>query len=178
MRPTLALASLAILSLAACTTVDTLTDRRVGQATLSTANGLPAGTAQLLRTGETLSLTVAVAGLPAGSHGYHIHTTGSCGGTAFAAAGGHLNPGDRKHGTKADGGPHLGDLPNLSIAANRTGSVTVDLPGDADTLLSQIFDTDGAALVVHESADDYLTDPSGNSGARIACGVLSRVAQD
>lgn len=173
MRAPVALALLLPLSLAgACTTVDALPDKRIGDAALRTANGLPAGNAQLVRTGSTLSIAVAVVGLTPGEHGFHLHTAGSCTAPDFASAGGHLNPGGKHHGALADGGKHLGDLPNLTVASNGTGSLVADLDGDADALLAQLFDADGTAVVVHAGADDYRTDPSGNAGGRIACGVL------
>lgn len=167
-----ALAPMVLLLASACTTVDSLPDKRVGEAALLTKDGLPAGTVQLVQSGTTLSLAVAVVGLPAGEHGFHLHTTGSCTAPDFTSAGGHLNPGGRHHGSLAEGGKHLGDLPNLVVAPNHTGSLAADLEGDAATLLPEIFDADGTAVVIHAGPDDYRSDPAGNAGARIACGVL------
>ncbi|MDG5748236.1 superoxide dismutase family protein [Qipengyuania sp. XHP0207] len=156
----------------ACTTIDDLPEERVGSATLRTAQGLPAGTVQLLRNNDTVTVTVAAVGLQPGEHGFHLHTTGECRAPDFASAGGHLNPGNNTHGSLSTGGKHLGDLPNLVVGANRTASAQIDLDGSADTVLSQIFDADGAAVVIHAGPDDYVTDPAGDAGSRVACGVL------
>ena len=104
----------------------------------------------------------------------HLHTTGSCDTPEFASAGSHLNPGNRQHGSANPAGSHLGDLPNLTIGSGGTGTVSATLPGTRDQVLAQTFDGDGTAIVVHAGPDDYRTDPSGNSGGRIACGVLTR----
>jgi Cu-Zn family superoxide dismutase len=146
---------------------------RVGQATLSFANGLPAGTAQLYRDGGGLRIGVAATGLTPGAHGFHLHTTGRCEAPGFTSAGGHLNPDGRKHGAQASGGAHLGDLPNLQVGANGSGTATESIAG-GEAALAAIFDADGTAVVIHANPDDYVTDPTGNAGDRIACGVLRR----
>ncbi len=163
------------LALAGCATVGDLADNRVGQTTLRFANGLPAGTVQLLSNGQTVTLAVAATGMSPGEHGFHLHTTGKCTAPDFTSAGGHLNPGGQTHGALSPGGKHLGDMPNLMIGENRTGSAQVELTGDARVVLDEIFDEDGTAVVVHAGADDYRTDPAGDAGSRIACGVLSSV---
>jgi Cu-Zn family superoxide dismutase len=99
---------------------------------------------------------------------------GSCEGPAFTSAGGHLNPGARQHGTLNPAGSHTGDLPNLTVTSNGTGTLSAELSGTKAELEAALFDADGTALVIHAAADDYKTDPTGNSGARIACGVLKR----
>lgn len=170
-----ALPALAAITLAGCTTMDSLPTDRVGQATLSFANGLPAGTVQLLSNGSKVTVAIAAVGLPEGEHGFHLHTTGTCTAPDFTSAGGHLNPGQKSHGALSPGGKHLGDMPNLVVGANRTGRAEVELDGDAGAVLDDIFDTDGAAVVIHAGPDDYTSDPAGNAGARIACGVLKRV---
>ncbi len=85
------------------------------------------------------------------------------------------NPGMATHGSMSPGGKHLGDMPNLTIGANRTGTAEVALDGNARDVIDDIFDADGTAVVVHAGADDYRTDPAGDAGARIACGVLKPV---
>jgi Cu-Zn family superoxide dismutase len=162
------------LALTGCQTLAQVPTERLGSATLHLANGLPAGTAQLFGNGTELTVTVALAGLPAGTHGLHLHMVGKCEGPDFTSAGGHLNPGGHQHGTENPAGAHLGDLPNVVIGPNGTGTITATLRGTRDADLAEIFDADGTAVVVHAMADDYRTDPSGNSGARIACGVLTR----
>ena len=161
-------------ALGACTTVDELPTERLGQATLRLANGLPAGTAQLLASGSQVNISVAVAGISEGVHGVHLHMTGSCEAPDFTSAGGHLNPDSRQHGHENPAGAHLGDLPNVTTGGAGAGTVSATLRGSREEVLSRLFDADGTAVVVHAGADDYRTDPSGNSGARIACGVLTR----
>ena len=168
------LALTAPILLAGCTTLADQPTERVAQATLGFANGLPAGTAQLLRSGTGMSVAVAVTGMTPGAHGFHLHTIGKCEGPAFESAGAHLNPYGRKHGTLAPGGPHLGDMLNIEVGTNGTGTASLDLPGERAGGLDEIFDADGTAVIVHAGADDYRTDPSGNAGGRIACGVLRR----
>lgn len=170
----LILASLVPFTLAGCQTVDEIPSERLGQATLRLANGLPAGTAQLFGNGREVTLSVAAAGLSAGVHGAHLHTTGQCDAPEFTTAGGHLNPTNRQHGHENPAGAHLGDLPNLTIGEAGAGTVSVKLNGTRDEVLAALFDADGTAIVIHAGPDDYRTDPAGNSGARIACGVLTR----
>lgn len=168
------LAASAAALLSGCTTLGDLPTERVASATLRQANGAPAGTALLTRAGDSLTLSVALAGLPAGAKGMHLHMVGQCDAPGFTSAGGHLNPGARQHGTENPAGSHLGDLPKVTIADNGTGAASAQLRGTSAELLSALFDADGTAVVVHAGPDDYRTDPTGNSGARIACGVLTR----
>ncbi len=102
--------------------------------------------------------------LAPGPHGVHIHAVGRCDPPAFTTAGPHLNPGARKHGLENPEGPHAGDMPNLE----GTHAVLV-----AAATMQQIADSDGSAIVIHATKDDQATDPSGSSGARVACGVIS-----
>jgi Cu-Zn family superoxide dismutase len=160
--------------LAACATPSGDATDRVAQATLRLSSGLPAGTAQVFAAGDQVSVTIAAAGLSQGVHGAHLHMVGSCEAPNFDSAGGHLNPDSRQHGTDNPAGAHLGDLPNITVGSSGAGTVTATLSGSRDSVLARLFDADGTAIVVHASADDYRTDPSGNSGGRIACGVLTR----
>lgn len=166
--------ALATALLGACTTVGNIPTAKVASATLRQGNGAPAGTALLSRAGDKLTLSVAVAGLSAGQHGMHLHMVGRCDGPGFTSAGGHLNPGARQHGSENPAGSHLGDLPNITVNTNGAGVGSAQLAGTSSDIEAALFDTDGTAIVVHASADDYKTDPTGNSGARIACGVLTR----
>ena len=172
MPRTALLASAALLALAGCSTVADLPTERLGSATLSMANGTPVGTAQLLASGDRLSLAAALTGVPEGAHGFHLHTTGKCQAPDFSSAGGHLNPLGKVHGTLDPDGSHFGDLPNIVIGPNRSGTLSADLAGNRAQVLDWLFDADGTAVVLHAGADDYRTDPSGNAGSRIACGVL------
>lgn len=160
-------------ALAGCTTMDDVPLDAVGEAQLTFANGQPAGTATLLNDARGLRIVVSATEMTPGAHGFHLHTTGKCEGPTFTSAGGHLNPDNRKHGTLAAGGAHLGDLPNLQIGSDGSGRVTEAVPGGRGAL-GAIFDGDGTAVIVHANADDYRTDPTGNAGDRVACGVFSR----
>lgn len=122
---------------------------------------------------DTVRLVVESTGLPAGTHGTHLHAVGKCDAPQFTTAGAHLNPASRQHGTMNPAGPHLGDLPNLTVGADGRGRMEARVAGTLTAGAAPLFDADGTALVVHASADDMRTDPSGNSGARIACGVLA-----
>ena len=143
-------------------------------ADLRDTNGSPMGEARLMRIGDTLELAVTARGLTPGEHGFHLHTTGRCELPDFTSAGGHLNPTNEGHGLLDDDGSHLGDLPNLEVRANGTASVQVPIRGPRSTVMDQIFDSDGTAIVIHANADDGRTDPSGDAGPRVACGVLTR----
>ena len=163
------------LALSACASVgDDAQADRLASAKLVFANGQAAGTAELTGAGNKVSLVIALAGVTPGPHGIHLHAVGRCEAPAFTTAGGHLNPGSKQHGTDNPMGSHLGDLPNIEIAADGTGSLTVALDGAREQILSDVFDADGTAIVLHAGPDDYKTDPAGNSGGRIACGVLQR----
>lgn len=174
MRRILAIALPLTVALAGCETVDEQPTTRLGQATLRLASGLPAGTAQLFASGNEVTLAIAAVGISPGVHGMHLHTTGSCEAPDFTSAGGHLNPGNRQHGTDNPAGSHLGDLPNLTAGESGAGSASATLSGTRDEVLAQLFDADGTAVVIHAGPDDYRSDPAGNAGGRIACGVLTR----
>ncbi|HEU4799133.1 MAG TPA: superoxide dismutase family protein [Gemmatimonadales bacterium] len=119
-----------------------------------------------------VSLSGMLHGVTPGEHGIHIHAVGSCEGPDFASAGDHWNPDNRQHGTDNPDGPHAGDLANITVGADSMVSLQQVTPGGMLQGDSGLLDADGAAVVIHASADDYRTDPSGNSGDRIACGVL------
>ena len=142
----------------------------MANAVLKAADGSVKGKAWV----EGNQLKVEVAGLPAGVHGTHLHTVGKCDAPDFATAGGHLNPHAKAHGSDNPQGTHLGDLPNLTVGADGKGSLTATLSGSAAELGGALFDADGTAVVVHAGPDDLRTDPSGNSGGRVACGVLTK----
>ena len=114
-----------------------------------------------------------------GKHGFHIHAVGKCDPVDFTSAGGHFNPQGKQHGTLNPQGAHAGDVENLVVPANASGGVSWTTTSNLFTLSAGprgIFDADGAALVIHAGEDDLATDPTGNSGGRIACAVLQPVA--
>lgn len=146
------------------------------RADLKDGEGMSVGVATLQEDKDGVRVNVQVKGLPAGLHAVHIHAVGKCEGPKFTSAGGHFNPGKKKHGLKSPEGPHGGDLPNMYVTSvgglyeAATKGVTLKA-GEAS-----VFDGDGSALVIHAVADDYTTDPAGNAGDRIACGVITKSA--
>ncbi|HWM46751.1 MAG TPA: superoxide dismutase family protein [Xanthobacteraceae bacterium] len=142
-------------------------------APLKDANGKDVGTVTLTQAPDGVLLKLSATGLPAGEHAFHVHAVGKCE-PPFTSAGGHFNPGSRKHGLLAAEGHHAGDMPNLFVPAS--GSLTVEVMNDAITLEkgkpNSVFDADGSAVIIHAGKDDYKTDPTGDAGGRIACGVI------
>lgn len=136
--------------------------------------GTKIGKASLSETKEGVKIDLEAEGLTPGTKAIHIHETAKCETPDFKSAGAHFNPGHREHGFENPKGFHAGDLPNIEISAKGTVNISVVAPNV--TLLQgekSLLDEDGSALVIHEKADDYKTDPAGNAGARIACGVIS-----
>ena len=132
-----------------------------------------------------MRVSVFAAGLEPGRHGTHIHSAGRCDpnsidpatGSPFYSAGTHFNPHEKEHGLRNPEGPHAGDLPNLKVV-DPGGVGVLHATNDRITLRKDpedaLFDADGSAIVIHENRDDQVIDPTGNSGARIACGVIRR----
>lgn len=141
---------------------------------LVNSTGQTIGEVRAWQTAGGLSFRITATGLPHGLHGVHVHSVGRCDPPEFASAGSHWNPAGKQHGLNNPAGPHGGDLPNVEVAANGVLSSTMTLPGAS---MASLLDADGAALVIHAAADDYKTDPSGNSGARIACAVIQPGAE-
>ena len=138
-------------------------------ALLRTPDGADVGRATATEVTGGIRFTLDVRGLTPGTHGAHVHTVGHCDAPDFQTAGGHWNPLGAKHGSMNPQGPHEGDLPNLIVGPNGHGTIGTVVSG---ATMAGLLDADGSAIVVHEKADDLMTDPSGNSGARIACGVF------
>ncbi len=150
---------------------------KAAHANIMNAQGMQIGTAKLKAVKDGVQISVKVTGLSAGDHGIHIHTVGKCEGPAFTTAGGHFNPTSAHHGMNntMDPHPHAGDLPNLKVAANGKGSATVVAKGvTLGDGANSLFHDGGTSLVIHAKADDLMSDPSGNSGDRVACGVISK----
>lgn len=143
---------------------------------LINALGAPIGTVRAWQTVGGVTFRVEASGLPPGTHGIHVHAVGRCDPPDFASAGPHWNPLAKKHGMNNPAGPHSGDLPNVEVNANGVLGATVVLPGASlvapPGTPGALIDADGTALVLHAKADDYVTDPSGNSGPRVACAVI------
>jgi len=137
------------------------------------AGGRELAVASAAQIGDGLRISISSTGLGAGTYGVHVHATGRCEQPGFTSAGPHWNPTMRQHGSQNPQGPHRGDLPNLIVGANGQGEIAFTIPDARLTGgVGGMLDADGAAIVVHQSPDDYRTDPSGNSGARIGCGVF------
>jgi superoxide dismutase, Cu-Zn family len=151
-----------------------MTKGSMATAALKDAKGKIIGTAMLHETVDGLVLDVSAKGLPKGVHGIHVHSIGKCEAPKFTSAGPHWNPAGHQHGRDNPMGSHAGDIPNLEIMKKGKGSVKAVIPGASFTGDKGIFDADGSAIVIHAGPDDYKTDPSGNSGDRIACGVFTR----
>lgn len=134
----------------------------IGTATLSPA---PAG----------VTIALAVKGLSPGEHAIHVHGTAKCEGPAFTSAGGHFNPDQKQHGMNNPQGPHAGDMPNFMVDSTGRSSATVVAPGiTLGDGPRSVFGGGGTAVVIHEKADDMRSDPAGNAGARVACGVITK----
>jgi len=138
-------------------------------AVLKTATGAEVGRAIASETAGGVRIAIDGVNMPPGSHGVHVHTIGRCDGPDFTTAGGHWNPTAMQHGTRNSAGPHAGDLPNLMVGTDGRGSLAMSLPAGT---MAGLLDADGSAFVVHAGPDDLKTDPAGNSGARIACGMF------
>lgn len=166
---------LAASAAAACAGERRVDEAGGARAVLRNAAGAEVGTATFVEEGGAVRVEVDVRDLPAGEKGVHVHETGACDPPTFESAGGHFNPQGRQHGTLNPQGPHAGDLPNLEVGQDGRGRL--DAGTDRFSLSEgpgNLLDADGSAIVVHAQRDDLRTDPSGNSGDRIACGVIER----
>jgi Cu-Zn family superoxide dismutase len=146
---------------------------QTAKANLRNAEGKEVGSAALTQTPAGVLITLSVKGLPAGEHAFHVHAVGKCE-PPFTTAGGHFNPEKKKHGMMASDGPHAGDMPNLHVPTS--GELAVDVLNAAVTLekgkANSLFGPEGTALIIHAGKDDYKTDPTGEAGGRIACGLV------
>ncbi|MBL8584858.1 MAG: superoxide dismutase family protein [Rhizobiaceae bacterium] len=145
-------------------------------AAMKAPDGSDLGTVTFTATKSGILLVfVEMTGLKPGAHGFHIHAVGKCEGPEFESAGGHI-AGGKPHGVMAEGGPHPGDFPNVHVGQDGllkveffTDRLTLDESGDG-----ALMDADGSAVMLHDGPDDYVTDPSGHSGGRIACGIIQQ----
>jgi Cu-Zn family superoxide dismutase len=180
-RLALGVMSLLVISAGACAPVE---QPLVPQGELATAGatasadirnvvGQSKATATATQVGDSIRIRVDAQGMPRGTYAAHVHTTGSCAPPDFTSAGPHWNPTGQQHGRNNPAGMHKGDLPNLAVGTDGRGSFEFTIPSASVAGGNMaLLDTDGAALVIHAQADDYRSDPSGNAGSRIACGVF------
>ena len=166
-RVTVLLASIAF----AAATLQTAGAAEQAMAKLKNPKGESVGEVKLMQTPHGTLLHARFSNLPPGAHAYHVHTVGKCE-PPFKSAGGHFNPGGKKHGIHAAEGLHVGDMPNIHVPAS--GSLEIEVLNTLLKLDSSLFDADGAAIVLHAGPDDYKSDPAGAAGARIACGVIAK----
>jgi len=148
--------------------------RKSATAELKDANGQTVGHAKFKQGKNAVLLTVTATNLPAGEHAIHVHAVGKCEAPDFKTAGGHFNPENKKHGLLNPEGHHAGDMANFRVRASGKGAYRATLPGVTleGSGANSLFHEGGTALVVHEKADDMMTDPAGNAGTRIACGPI------
>ncbi len=146
------------------------------RADIKNSDGESIGEALLSNSNDSLFLDLTVSSIAPGSHGFHIHTIGACEAPDFKSAGGHWNPTDAEHGIENPNGFHAGDLPNLDADNNGNASLVQLALGDiASGAADTLTDEDGGAIVIHADADDLSSDPAGNAGPRVACGVFEKI---
>lgn len=158
-------------AIGATATLPTAAAVETAKAHIKNRDGETVGNAMLRQMPAGVLLHVKLANLPPGGHAFHIHETGVCE-PPFKSAGGHLSMPDGTHGYLNPEGPHLGDMPNIHVP--ESGSLELEVMTRVTDMSEQLFDDDGSSLVIHQGIDDYRTEPAGEAGKRIACGVIEQ----
>jgi Cu-Zn family superoxide dismutase len=140
-------------------------------AVLRDAEGNEVGAVALTQVPSGVLLDVNLTAVPPGDHAFHIHETGKCEAPDFKSAGGHFNPEEDEHGLMNPEGPHAGDMPNIHVP--ESGKLRIEVLNQMVNLTQGLLDEDGSAIMIHDHVDDYVTDPTGDAGSRIACGVVT-----
>jgi superoxide dismutase, Cu-Zn family len=141
-------------------------------ATLKDRDGKDVGQVTLTAIPTGVLLELELTALPPGDHAFHIHAVGKCEPPDFKSAGPHFNPEEDKHGLMNKAGPHAGDMPNIHVPDS--GQLRIEVLNQMVHLGDGLLDADGSAIVIHDGTDDYKTDPAGDAGSRIACGVITK----
>jgi Cu-Zn family superoxide dismutase len=165
---------LAVLAISLVPAPITVRAAETAKATLKDAKGQDAGSVSLIQTPAGVLLQLSLKDVPAGEHAFHIHSMGKCEPPGFDSAGGHFNPANAHHGMMSGPG-HAGDMPNLHVPAS--GVLDLEVLNASITLdkdkPNSVFHPGGTAIVIHAGKDDYTSDPAGNAGGRIICGVIN-----
>lgn len=146
-------------------------------AELKNKDGKAIGHASFRQRGDRVFVRLEAKGLAPGLHAVHVHAVGKCDAPGFTSAGGHFNPANKKHGLNSPAGAHGGDLPNMLVGKDGAGAFAVMTDGvSLKPGVASVFDSDGSALIIHAGVDDHATDPTGNAGDRVGCGLIVPVS--
>lgn len=171
------LSAIAICSLLLLLVLPAAAKEKAAKFAVKNAEGKTIGWAMIKPAGSGVAIKLTLQDMPPGEHAAHFHEKASCDGPDFKSAGGHLNPDNKQHGLENPDGHHAGDMENFNVDSHGKADVTVlnkDVNLNTDGNSHSLYANGGTSIVVHAKPDDMKTNPSGNSGDRIACGVISK----